>query len=495
MYTEILKVEGIKKSFSGVHALDGARFELRKGEVHGLIGENGAGKSTLMKILSGIHTADEGAIYYNGYPIAYRTPREALDGGICIIHQELNLIPHLSIADNIFIGREYRNGCVLDKKRQIEEARGFLKEVGLDIDPETRINQLTVARQQMVEIAKALSYNFNILIMDEPTAALAEREINELFRVIATLAQQGKAIVYISHRLEELLQITDRITVMRDGKTIDTVNTNETDMRAIIDMMVGREIQSKRKERNCTLPDAEVVLEAKNLKSKDIHDVSLKLHRGEILGIAGLMGAGRTELVRLLFGADPKIGGQILINGKEVIIKQPKDAVKHGMGYISEDRKQLGLAVNMTVSDNIVLTCFEKYLSFGIINHKRIENDAKRMIDTVHIKTPSSDQMVRNLSGGNQQKVVIAKWLLRNCDIVIFDEPTRGIDVGAKSEIYTIMEEMISLGKSIIMISSEMPEILRMSDRILVMCEGRKTAELDISEADQEKIMYYATMR
>ena len=495
MIAEILRMKGIQKRFAGVHALDDAHLELRKGEVHGLIGENGAGKTTMMKILAGIYTADGGSVIYNGRSVTYGTPREALDDGICMIHQELNLIPHLSVADNIFIGREFMKGKILDVKKQENVAKNYLDEVGLDIDPKMRVNQLTVARQQMVEIAKALSYNFSILIMDEPTAALADREIKELFRVISSLVERGKTIVYISHRLEELLEITDRITVMRDGKTIDTVNTGDTDMRSIISMMVGREIKNERKTASRVAPDAEVVLEARELKSKDIHNVSLQLHKGEILGIAGLMGAGRTELARLLFGADPLMSGQIRVNGKPVRIRQPRDAVEHGIGYISEDRKLLGLAVNMSVSDNVVLTCLKRYLSGFVIQQKRVLGDTQRMIDVVHIKTPSPQQIARNLSGGNQQKIVIAKWLLRDCDIIIFDEPTRGIDVGAKSEIYNLMEEMISRGKSIIMISSEMPEILRMSDRILVMCEGRKTGEFSIEDADQERIMYYATLR
>ncbi len=491
----VVSMKSIQKSFPGVHALDDAQIELKKGEVHGLVGENGAGKSTLMKVLTGIYERDSGTVVVKGREVNYKTPGDALDDGISMIHQELNLMPHLTVADNIFIGREPKKGITLDKKKTNRMTKELLDSLNLDIDPRTTIGTLTVAKQQMIEIAKAISLNADILIMDEPTAALTTSEIDELFKFVHELKAKGVGIVYISHRMEELKIITDEITVMRDGQFVNTVRTADTEMDQIISMMVGRTIYEEPKTHSMVPPDAPTVLKVENLTSPDVKGASFELKKGEILGLAGLMGAGRTETARLLFGADPKTDGKIYINGQEVTIESPADAVANGIGYLSEDRKAFGLAVGLSVADNTVMATMDEFISGGVVNEGKIAAVTKEYVEKLALKTPSIKQLVRNLSGGNQQKVVIAKWLVRDCDILIFDEPTRGIDVGAKSEIYKLMNQLAADGKSIIMISSEMPELLRMSDRVIVMCEGKMTGEIDISEATQEGIMKYATLR
>jgi len=494
----LVYMEGIEKFFPGVHALNQCKFELRSGEVHALIGENGAGKSTLMKILTGVYNKDDGRILYKGREVDIPNPKAAQDLGISIIHQEFNLMPHLTVAQNIFIGREPRQSIrfVVDEAEINRRTKQLLDMMHLDINPQTRVSRLTVAKQQMVEIAKALSFNSQVLIMDEPTAALTETEIEELFRIIRDLRQKGVGIVYISHRMEELKQICDRVTVMRDGQYIDTVDMDKTDNDQLIRMMVGREIYETARE-SIEHVGRQVVLEVKNLnRGREIRDVSFKLHKGEILGFAGLMGAGRTEVARAIFGADPIESGEIYINGQRVDIKSPADAVRHGIGYLSEDRKQYGLALGLNVKTNIVLASYRKFIgTLGWVNRRKTQSEAKRLVENLRIKTPSIYQKVKNLSGGNQQKVIIGKWLLQDSDILIFDEPTRGIDIGAKSEIYKLLNDLAEEGKSIIMISSELPEILRMSHRIMVMCEGRITGELSANEATQERIMYYATKR
>lgn len=491
----IVSMKQIQKRFPGVHALDDAELTLKKGEVLGLVGENGAGKSTLMKILTGIYERDSGTVLVRGKEVHYQKPSDAIEDGISMIHQELNLMSHLTVSDNIFIGREPMKGIVVDEKKKRRMAAEILESMNLNLDPDERIGRLSVAKQQMVEIAKALSLDAEVLIMDEPTAALTDSEIMELFKIIENLKEKGVAIVYISHRMDELKQITDEITVMRDGQYVGTVKTNEVEMSQIISMMVGRVIFNEQKEKSNVPKDAPVVLKAEHLTSSVVKDVSFELRKGEILGFAGLMGAGRTETARLLVGADPRTAGTIAIHGQEVAIHSPRDAVKCGIGYLSEDRKTIGLAVGLSVADNAVLADLDQFTRGGVVNESKISRETEKYVEKIRIRTPSIRQKVRNLSGGNQQKVVIAKWLIRNCDILIFDEPTRGIDVGAKSEIYKLMEQLAEEGKSIIMISSEMPELLRMSDRILVMCEGRMTGELDIAEANQDCIMQYATMR
>ena len=493
----ILEMKGIVKSFGPVKALKGVDLDLRAGEVHALMGENGAGKSTLMKVLTGIHDANEGTIHYNGKQVAYSKPKEAMEDGIVIVHQELNMMNHLTVAQNIFIGREeFRHNWLIDDGASIKKAKKLFDLLKLDINPTEKVGNLTVGKQQMVEIAKALSMDAKVIVFDEPTAALTESEINELFVIIDDLRAKGVGIIYISHRMDEIARITDRVTVMRDGEYVGTVNTKETTKDEIIAMMVGRTIYEDPKAASAVADDAPVVLEVKNLNAgSSVKDVSFQLRKGEILGFSGLMGAGRTEVARLLFGADKKESGTIFVNGKEVTINSPQDAIREGIGYLSEDRKRFGCIVDMTIADNTVMTNLDKYIKGGLINDGEIVKVSDEFVKQLRTKTPSSKQLVRNLSGGNQQKVVIAKWLEQNSDILIFDEPTRGIDVGAKSEIYTLMNALVAQGKSIIMISSELTEILRMSDRIVVMCEGRKTGELDISQATQERILALATDR
>lgn len=498
MGENLVVMEGIEKSFPGVHALAQGTFELRSGEVHALVGENGAGKSTLMKVLAGVYAKDAGHIFYKGREVDIPNPRAAQQLGICMIHQELNLMPHLTVAQNIFIGREPRGAIkfILDDKETNAKSRQWLEMLHLKLDPRTKIADLTVAKQQMVEIAKALSLNSEVLIMDEPTAALTESEIEELFHIIRQLREKGVGIVHISHRLEELKQISDRVTVMRDGHYIDTVRTQDVKIDQIISMMVGRTIFEATPEVPET-PSQEIVLEVKNLnRGRAIRNVSFNLKKGEILGFAGLVGAGRTEVARAIFGADPIDSGEIYVLGKKVHIKNPSDAVKHGIGYLSEDRKRYGLTLGMDVETNIVLAAFKKFLGvLGWVKRIKIHTAAQHFVDALSIKTPGLQQKAKNLSGGNQQKIVIGKWLTADTNILIFDEPTRGIDVGAKSEIYKLLNNLVQQGKSIIMISSELPEILRMSHRIIVMCEGRITGELSNVEATQEKIMKYATQR
>ncbi len=494
----LVLMEDIDKRFPGVHALDHCHFDLRAGEVHALCGENGAGKSTLMKILSGIYPKDAGHIYYKDQEVEISSPRAAQELGISIIHQELNLMPHLTLAQNIFIGREPRAGVPfwLDELALNKQTAELFERMHLNLDPRTRVSDLTVAKQQMVEIAKALSYNSEVLIMDEPTAALTDAEIEDLFRIIRQLRDRGVGIVYISHRMDEIKQITDRITVMRDSRYVDTVNTADTTIDRIISMMVGRTIFEDRP----ALPEDHgqaVVLEVKDLnRSKVLKDINFSLKRGEILGFAGLMGAGRTEVARAVFGADPIDSGEIYVHGKKASIHSPSDAVRHGIGYLSEDRKRYGLALGMDVETNVVLASMRKFLGMlGLVNQQRTRSTAETQVQNLSIKTPGIQQKVKNLSGGNQQKVIIGKWLTANTDILIFDEPTRGIDIGAKNEIYKLLNDLVQQGKSIIMISSELPEVLRMSHRVIVMCEGRITGNLPIREATQEKIMTYATQR
>jgi ribose transport system ATP-binding protein len=498
IHESLLRMEGIYKSFPGVQALSDARFDLHYGEVHALVGENGAGKSTLMKILGGIYHKDAGQIILEGREVEITSPGMAQHLGISIIHQELNLMPHLTVAQNIFIGREPRRKIpfVVDDKTTNEKALGLFELLNLRLDPDTKVADLTVAKQQMVEIAKALSFNAKILVMDEPTAALTDTEIDELFSVIRELRVKGVGIVHISHRLEELKQISDRVTVMRDGKYIDTLTTREASIDRIISLMVGRTIYESAPELPEN-PDQPVVLEVRNLnRGKVLRDVSFNLRKGEILGFAGLIGAGRTEAARTIFGADSRETGEIFINGKQVHIKNPGDAVTHGIGYLSEDRKRYGLTLGMDVKENVAMAAMKKFLRWlGWMDFKKTALRGEEMVKALNIKTPSLEQKVKFLSGGNQQKVVIGKWLTADTDILIFDEPTRGIDVGAKSEIYKLLNDLAHQGKSIIMISSELPEILRMSHRVVVMCEGRVTGILNAGEATQESIMKYATMR
>ncbi len=490
----ILTMKGIDKSFPGVHALDHVDFEVKRGEVHALMGENGAGKSTLMKVLTGIYTKDSGTITYEGKETEFHNTREAQDAGVVIVHQELNMLGHLTVAQNIFIGREFKKGIKIDDKKMNEEARKLFDRLNIDIDPTQTMSELTVGKQQMCEIAKAISHEAKVIIFDEPSAALTDAEIQDLFKIIRDLREQNLGIVYISHRMDEIKVITDRVTVMRDGTYVGTLITKDSTKDDIINMMVGRVIYEDPKSASTVPEGAPVVLKVDHLNAgRMVQDVSFELHKGEILGFSGLMGAGRTETARAIFGADPIDSGDIYVNGVKVDIKSPQDAVKCGIGYLSEDRKRFGIVVQKTVAENTTMACLENYMKGIFIDKKAEKKVAEKYVEELATKTPSVDQLVVNLSGGNQQKVVIAKWLAKNCDILIFDEPTRGIDVGAKNEIYKLMNQLAAEGKSIIMISSEMTEILRMSDRIVVMCEGRKTGELGIEEVSQEAIMSMAT--
>lgn len=494
----LVAMSGIEKTFPGVHALTQCHFELRAGEVHALVGENGAGKSTMMKVLAGVYPKDAGSIVVQGKEVEINSPRAAQLNGISMIHQELNLMGHLTIAQNIFIGREPRAafGFMLDEQLINENARRLLDTLHLKLDPRAKVAGLTIAKQQMVEIAKALSYNARVLIMDEPTAALTDTEINDLFNVIRRLREQGVGIVHISHRLEELKQISNRITVMRDGHFVDTVNTADVTLDQIISMMVGRTIFEATPELP-EHPSEQIALEVRHLKrGQTIKDVSFVLRKGEILGFSGLVGAGRTEVARAIFGADRIDSGEIYVKGKQVQIGSPSDAVKQGIAYLSEDRKRYGLAIGMDVETNMVLATYLRFLGpLGWVKTNQTRTTAQTYVDKLSIKTPNLQRKAKNLSGGNQQKIVIGKWLTADTDILIFDEPTRGIDVGAKSEICKLLNDLAAQGKAIIMISSELPEVLRMSHRIIVMCEGRITGELTSTEATQEKIMKYATQR
>ncbi len=490
----ILTMNDIDKSFPGVHALDHVHFDVKRGEVHALMGENGAGKSTLMKVLTGIYTKDSGTIEYEGKEVEFHNAREAQEAGVVIVHQELNMVGHLTVAQNIFIGREFKKGLKIDDKKMNEEARKLFERLNIDIDPSATMSDLTVGKQQMCEIAKAISHEAKVIVFDEPSAALTEAEIAELFKIIRDLREQQLGIVYISHRMDEIKVITDRVTVMRDGGYVGTLITKDCTKDDIINMMVGRVIYEEPKTKSLVPKDAPVVLKVEHLNAgKMVQDVSFELRKGEILGFSGLMGAGRTETARAIFGADPKESGDIYINGKKVTINSPQDAVNNGIGYLSEDRKRYGIVVRKTIAENSTLATLDKYMKGIFIDKKKEAEVTQKYVDSLATKTPSIDQLVVNLSGGNQQKVVIAKWLVRDCEILIFDEPTRGIDVGAKNEIYKLMNRLAAEGKSIIMISSEMTEILRMSDRIIVMCEGKVTGELDIEEVSQEKIMTMAT--
>ncbi|WP_245298811.1 sugar ABC transporter ATP-binding protein [Pseudotabrizicola sediminis] len=494
----LVRMTGIDKHFPGVHALRSAQFDLHPGEVHALMGENGAGKSTLMKVLSGIYQPDGGTVEVSGEPATINGPRAAQALGIGIIHQELALMNDLTVAQNIFIGREPRRSFGrLDEAKLNADAQTIFAQMKVRIDPRAEVRTLSVARQQMVEIAKALSFRSRILIMDEPTAALNDAETNELFAIIRGLKAEGVGIVYISHKMDEIRRISDRVTIMRDGAYVGTVSAADTPIETIISMMVGRALESV----HVDIPDltsAPVALEVRGLnRGRIIRDVGFSVKQGEILGFAGLMGAGRTEVARAIFGADPRDSGEIIVHGKPATIRSPQDAVAAGIGYLSEDRKHFGLALGLDVRANVGMTSLARFSNaMGVLDEAALQKTAQDYIAQLAIRTPSDRQEVRLLSGGNQQKIVIAKWLLRNCDILIFDEPTRGIDVGAKAEIYRLMQALAADGKAIIVISSELPEVLRLSHRIAVMCEGRLTGILPGGPGTrQEDIMRLATQK
>jgi ribose transport system ATP-binding protein len=488
----LLELSGIGKSFPGVKALDDVEFNLKAGEVHALLGENGAGKSTLMKIISGIYHRDCGSYRIDGAEIGELNPKTAQELGIAIIHQELNMCTDLTVAENMFLGRESHFHGYVRQKEMNRAAQAILQELKIDIDPTTVVKKLPVSKQQMVEIAKALSTKARILIMDEPTSALTEREIVELFRIIHDLKRQGCAIVYISHRLEELKEITDRVSIFRDGRYVATRNFSETNLDEIIAMMIGREIKEK-------FPQVQVargakLLQVSNLSSGMVRNVSFDLFAGEIVGLSGLMGAGRTELVRAIFGAEPIESGEIVLEGEVINVRHPMDAIRHGIVLGPEDRKKQGLCTELSIRENVGLANLDTVCNrWGVVQSGVEKALTEKAIDDLRIKTPSGEQTAKNLSGGNQQKVVLGKWLVREAKIVIFDEPTRGIDVASKVEIYNIMNELKSRGVGVLFVSSEMPEVMGMSDRILVMCNGRITGNLVSRETTQDEILRCAT--
>lgn len=486
-------MQNIHKAFGTNQVLKGVDFELKDGEVHALMGENGAGKSTMMNVLTGLHLKDEGVIRIDGKETYFHNPKEAEQNGITFIHQELNIWPEMTVLENLFIGKEIKTSFGLLKTKEMKAlAKEQFERLGVSISLDKEAGSCSVGEQQMIEIAKALMTKAKVIIMDEPTAALTEREIDKLFLVIASLKKDGVSIVYISHRMEEIFAICDRITVMRDGKTIDTKRIAETNFDEVVRKMVGRELTDRFPERQSN--PGKVMLEVKNLTNKGLFEnVSFSVRSGEIVGVSGLMGAGRTEIMRAIYGMDHLDGGEIWINGKKVSIKSPHQAVELGIGFITEDRKDEGLILDFSIKDNIVLPTLFSFAPKGIINEKSEEDFVNLLIKRLTVKTESSRIPVGKLSGGNQQKVVIAKWVGIGPKVLILDEPTRGVDVGAKREIYQLMNELTDRGVAIIMVSSELPEVLGMSDRILVVHEGRINGELAKSEATQEKIMTLAT--
>ncbi len=493
MNETIVSMEHISKSFPGVKALDDVRFDLRSGEVMALLGENGAGKSTLMKILSGVYTRDGGSMEIFGKEYGDLNPKLAQEVGVAIIHQELNMCRHLSVAENMYLGREKTRGVMLSNSEMEAEARAILDELNIGLEPQQVVGELPVSKQQMVEIAKALSTNARILIMDEPTSALTAKEIQDLFRIIKDLKAKGCGIVYISHRLEELQHIVDRVTIMRDGQYITSMNFRDVTMDEMIAHMVGREIKEKFPRVSCE--KGKKVLEVKHLNAGPmVRDVSFDLYEGEIVGFAGLMGAGRTETTRAIFGVDPKTGGEIILDGREIKIHKPEDAIRAGIVLAPEDRKKDGLCTKLSIRHNIALPNLDLICNkLGVVSSAREKEMCSRVVKDLKVKTPNVEVSAGNLSGGNQQKIVVGKWLARDSRVVIFDEPTRGIDVAAKVEIYNLMNDLKKQGIAVMFVSSEMPEVMGIADRIIVMCDGRITGEISSEEATQNQILTYAT--
>lgn len=490
----MIEMTGISKAFNGNTVLNNIEFEVKKGEIHALMGENGAGKSTLMKILTGIYKRDSGDIKVKGQLVDFKNPKEAEQTGIAVIHQELNILPDLTVAENLFLGKEktFGKSAILKTKEMNKQAKEILFSLGLDIDVKTTARSLSVGKQQIIEIAKAISSNAEVIVMDEPTAALTDREIETLFETIRALQAKGVSFVYISHRMEEIFAICDRITILRDGHYIGVKRVKDTTFDEIVQMMVGRELGDRFPERSAKI--GEVKLVAKSLtRNGCFENVSFELRKGEVLGIAGLMGAGRTEVAQALFGYKKLNKGEVFLDGKLVKIQNPSQAIKLGFGFVTEDRKSEGLIVDFSVKDNLGLTNFGYISKSGIVGAKKEKELYDSMVKRLRVRTSGPNQFVKSLSGGNQQKIVIAKWLGIEPDILILDEPTRGVDVGAKKEIYSIINALAEKGVAILMISSELPEVIGMVDRVLVMHEGKVTAELTKEEMTQERIMHYAT--
>ncbi|WKA58058.1 sugar ABC transporter ATP-binding protein [Planococcus shenhongbingii] len=490
----MIKMNNISKSFSGNKVLNNVQFSLEKGEIHALMGENGAGKSTLMKILTGIYFRDSGTVEVKGKEVHFTSPKQAEEAGIAVIHQELNILPHLSITDNLFLGKEetFGRSGILKTKDMREKTRKALSELGLNVDPSQPASMLSVGQQQIVEIAKALSAEAEVIVMDEPTAALTDREIDTLFATIRNLQSKGVSFIYISHRMEEIFSLCDRITILRDGQYVGDRNISETSFEEIVQMMVGRELGERFPERNAQI--GEVKLAVKGLSRKDcFENVSFEIRKGEVLSIAGLMGAGRTEVAQSLFGYKKADTGTIELDGRQVKIDKPKTAKELGIGYVTEDRKSEGLIVDFSVEENVSMTNFSSISKNGLISKDKERSLYDRMVKRLGIRTSGPTQTAKSLSGGNQQKVVIAKWLGIEPELLILDEPTRGVDVGAKKEIYSIINELAERGVAILMISSELPEVIGMADRVIVMHEGKVTADLPKQEMTQERIMHFAT--
>jgi ribose transport system ATP-binding protein len=492
MAEPLLRMVGITKSFPGVRALDHVDLDLAPAEVHALAGENGAGKSTLMKVLSGVYRADEGEIWLRGQRVTPTGTRAMIDAGVSVIYQELNLVPYLSVAENIFLGREPRRaGGFIDWKRMRADVGRLLEPFGLSVDPRARVNTLGPAYQQVVEIAKALSLKSDILVMDEPTAALTGHEVDRLFEVIRSLRRSGVSVIYISHRLQEIKQVADRVSVLRDGRHIVTSRVDEISIDEIIRHMVGRTLTEQYPKAAAT-PGPEL-LRVEGLTRRGVcQDVSFSVRRGEILGMAGLVGAGRTEIMEMVFGSRRRDAGRILVDGKEVTVRSTRDAVRNGMALIPEERKRQGLVLGLSVFDNVALTVLDLHSMAGLIRRRQVTDLVSRVTQSIRVRTPSLAQTVRNLSGGNQQKVVLSKWFVRDCQIYIFDEPTRGIDVGAKVEIYKLMQDLAARGAAIVMISSDLTEVMAMSDRLAVVWSGRIVGLFERGQINEEQVMSYA---
>lgn len=489
----ILRLQNISKSYPGVQALKQVSFDLKEGEVHALVGENGAGKSTLVKIMSGIIGDYTGKYEYNGQEVHFQSIRDAQSSGISVVHQELNMVGDLSVADNIFMGRESPTFTISEKKLN-RYAQKLIDDYEIGSKPTTLLKDLSVAKAQLIEIAKALSFeSTKVIIFDEPTASLSDKEASDLLKRIAHLKEQGISVIYISHRMDEIMDISDRITIFRDGMFVETLKTGECTVDEVIEHMVGRNVVNAPKTRSSIPPDAQVVLSVKHLSSKLVKDVSFELKEGEILGFAGLVGAGRTEAMRLISGADKRATGEIFVKGEKVNIENSRDGVRAGIAYLSEDRKRYGLVLSLSVSENIALPSLDMLSTGTVVHDNRCRVEAEKYVEKLNIKTPSTENVTKNLSGGNQQKVVLAKWLERDVDILIFDEPTRGIDIGARSEIYDLMFDLVKHGKSIILVSSDLDEVLHLSDRIIVMSEGSKAGEIGIADANPISIMSMAT--
>lgn len=487
-----LSIRGITKRFPGVTALKQVDMDIRKGEVHVLLGENGAGKSSLVKVLCGIYQPEEGELYFEGQPYQPSTPLDAMRAGIRVVYQEFTLLPNLSVAENIFFEHLPRNRSIVNFQKLYADSRELLSQVNLNIDPRTPVELLGVAQMQLIEILKALAFKSKVIILDEPTATLTSKEIDKLFEIIHQLKAKGVTMIYISHRLKEIYQIGDRLTVLRNGHKISTHAVDSITVPEIVKLMVGRTMESEFPFDD-QVKVGEVAFSVDGLRYKHgRHDNSFHVHRGEILGIAGLVGSGRTETMRAIFGADPKETGQLELNGRKIKVKSPRDAIKNGICLLTEDRKSQGLILDMPCDANITITDLSQISNLGLLDRSEEKQHAERLIYDLTVRTPSAGQLVRNLSGGNQQKIVIAKWLFRNTEILIFDEPTRGIDVGAKYEIYLLLWRLAAAGKSVIVVSSELPELLGVCHRLLVFSNGKISGELNRDEFDEEKVLSYA---